>query len=213
MLTVWMLVVMLFSMVNGRSLLGELPTRIMEEYTFRKSSLDQYKDRINNRILKAVNEFKDNQEVLRNKAQQDLENYINRINNLYSESIETMNKQRETINEINERLQIYSRKRPKQIDASLDEFRRLFNETQIEEFLQWPVQKSKQRGYKNPKVHSLDTYDLHSIWNHLNKKLQSSKVIEIKKTETFVKSILHEFEHFQEDLKSKAKYVEQVSQF
>lgn len=200
--------------------LSEFSARFSDEMRFQKSSLEQYKDQISTRITNTVADFKKSQEELKIDYEEQLDKYTNQFNDLYSESVASLNKQKETINEINNRLQKYRKDRPKQIDESLDEFRRLFNESSIPELPQlWSPPQAKSLDSLEATSHKME--DLNTYWNNISSRWTtfSSKdrkkmIREPRNTEDFkdfMKGIMVDFEKIQEDFKLNAKTIEKKS--
>lgn len=195
--------------------LERLSWKFLEEVNFRKVSTNQYKIQINDRINQTIRSIKHRQEVMSEDAEKELENYLASFNRLYNESLESMGKQREVIADLNDRIQLYTKTRPKKIDESLDDFRQLFNESQLPDLTNFWEFKDKEFTVRrklapyptipDSKDKGLDS--LTQILDNMNKKLRqnatSSNQFEVK---------LKEIDKIKDEFWKGARNIEKASQ-
>lgn len=159
-----------------------------DEIRFRKLSIDQYREKINEKIRRKIESFKYDQDLVRVDVQNKLDNYLNRFNQLYNESIESLKMQQESINELNNKYI-----RPKRIDESLEEFRRIYNESLFQ-------------GLSNDIMK----------YNSKMKRIPMSQIdninINLKNNIKFVNKVLNktfdDITKIQDDIKQKTKFIE-----
>ena len=201
------------------SALSGLATRFSDEVRFRKLPIDQYRRQIKLWIDESVKELKRNQEELTQDKNKQLERYKAMFDELYLDSIESLNKQADALNELNTKLKKYSKERPKQIDSSLDDFRRFFNSTQMgaDAYAMpvWTSQKmleiSRQNSL-NKTFNMMNNTALQSILETVNMNLAKNKVgsKEIQTAQGFIDNIKRDFQLLQQDWLETAIKIEKV---
>lgn len=103
---------------------------VREEYKFRKSSIDQYREQIERFWNQSLSSFRTTQNLRYEETKQDLDNYRQRFNLLYINITNTILEQKKWT-DIQPKFT-----RQKQIDQSLEDFRRFYNETVYQAFVQ-----------------------------------------------------------------------------
>ena len=93
---------------------------------YRKYDLDQYREVISSKVAESIENFRRDQLLAQSVAQRDLESYMDKFNQLYAKNLATVEAQRMAIDEMRKRMEL---SRPPYIDDSLDQFRRIYNES------------------------------------------------------------------------------------
>lgn len=112
--------------VSFQRTLDSLKTRIIDEVIYRELSLTQYRERIDKFWHESIESFRRNQLSQTELARQELETYIQKFNNLYTNVSEELQLQRDSLKDWNIQANFI---RPEQIDRSLEDFRKFYNET------------------------------------------------------------------------------------
>lgn len=181
-----------------------------EEIKYRKLTLSQYRDSINNRLSLLLDGFGKDQTDLTAKAQNELNAYLTKFKQQYSDSLDSLQRQKDTIEELNKA----AIDRPIGIDDSLEMFMKFYNES-LSSTLN---QRSKLlESFKFNDFTSPDPFP--TQMDALSKSLKNNWSL-VKKTvtdysanaETVVTNTLNEFTKFQDDLANNAKLVANVSQ-
>eukprot|EP01038_Epipyxis_sp_PR26KG_P007887 gene7887-10703_t len=110
--------------------LPRLFNSFIEEYRFRKSSLNEYRNQIHLNIMKTVDVYFQEQNNIKIDTQSELSKYVKKFSQLYNETLQSIKYQQEAMQEINR-----GYIRPKRIDESLDDFRKLYNESLFPSFI------------------------------------------------------------------------------
>lgn len=93
---------------------------------YRKYDLDQYREEISSKVAESIENFRKDQLVAQSVAQKDLESYMEKFNQLYARNLVTLEKQKIAVDEMRKRMEI---SRPPNIDDSLEQFRKFYNES------------------------------------------------------------------------------------
>lgn len=191
---------------------------LKEEFRYRKSSLEQYRDQLTGRLLENVEKFRRDQEYLRNDAKVQLETYAMKVNQLYNETLLSLQRQQQSVMEM-QQSEAKQFVRPKRIDESLEEFRKSFNET---EFLNGILSNRwKPAWVKSPR--SMDSFskldpfpaqiealttNLQKNWNFLLQLTSEGT----RNADNLVQKTLDDFSRLQEELKVSSKMIEKATQ-
>lgn len=108
---------------------------VHEEIRFRKSSITQYRDIISDNLIQSIDKYRNDQQILSNKAEHELKVYVDQLNQVYHDTIDALERQKVVIQEFDR--SIVQSLQPKQIDESLDQFKKFYNES-LETFLAIP---------------------------------------------------------------------------
>lgn len=95
---------------------------------YRKYNLDQYREEISSKVTESIESFRKDQLAAQSVAQKDLESYMDKFNQLYARNLATVEKQKLAVDEMRKRMEM---SRPPNIDDSLEQFRRFYNESII----------------------------------------------------------------------------------
>jgi len=98
--------------------------KISDDVRFHKLSITQYQDQMMTNFKLLVDNFKNDQSETSFKAQREFKAYSRRMERLYKDLSERLESQNAVLDELN----AYKVLRPKQIDESLEQFRRIYNE-------------------------------------------------------------------------------------
>ena len=98
-----------------------------QELIMKSQSLQQYSDRVQERLQYRIRQFTEDLEANSMKAQQDFQVSRNRFSAMYNESLRILDKQRETLRD----LEAGITSRPLAIDESLENFIRMYNGTEM----------------------------------------------------------------------------------
>jgi hypothetical protein len=203
---------------NFRNMFIDMIGSMKEEIRFRKMSLDQYRHQIISKVMDHIEKFGRDQDLLRSDAKMQLESYTLKINQLYNETLVSLQRQQRSIAEFQES-EAKQFVRPKRIDESLEEFRLSFNES---DFLNgviknhwrpaWDKQKKQLQDFSNldPFGTQIDnlTNNLKKNWNFL---LQLSSEGS-KNADLIVQKTMEDLVRLQEELKTSSKLIEKASQ-
>ena len=113
-----------FSIDLSQSILSE----INQEVIMKSRSLNQYRDRVKKRLRDRIEHFMERLEISSLRAQQDFNTYRDRFSQMYEESRNILNNQRDILRD----LEAGMTARPQAIDESLEKFKTLYNDTKIE---------------------------------------------------------------------------------
>ena len=189
-----------------------------EEISYRKYTLSQYRDSISMKLSVLLEGFGKDQNDLATKAQNELNSYLSKFKQQYSDSLISLQKQRDTIDELN---RVAAKARPRGIDDSLEMFMKFYNESVSTTLIQ------RNRWWDN--LQYKFNYDFSSLslspdpfptqMETLSKSLRDNWET-VKKTasdysinaEVVVTNTLNEFTNFQEELANNARLVAKVSQ-
>eukprot|EP01039_Chlorochromonas_danica_P000263 gene263-282_t len=177
----------------------------MEEIRYRKSSLEQYRDQITSRIHQSVLSFHTMQHLGWEKTQHELDNYIQRVNQTYVEVLQLLKKQKDSFTEeLN-----FNYVRPFQIDQSLEDFQRFYNESLFQSLASklLPSDHIPPRLYEfGPLGIQLELLNkkLATSWEGLVQQSQSSR----GDAERAVIATLRDLQKLQDDLQNKANKLE-----
>ena len=193
-------------------LISTFINNLNEEIRFRKLTLSQYRDSISTKLSILLDSFGKDQSDLANKAQNELNVYLNKFKQQYSDSLESLQKQKDTIEELNKA----AIQRPTGIDDSLEMFMKFYNESVSSKLNQrsklWDSFQSKFNDFTSPdpfpKQMDALSKSLKDNWS-LVKQTASDYSIN---AETAVSSTLNDFTKFQDELASNAKLIAKVSQ-
>jgi len=97
-------------------------SELADELKFRKLSLSQYRDTINNAVGKYIDTFRSDQNQLLIDAQSDFKAYTKAFNQLYEDMSATLLRQQEAVKAL-------EYKRPRLMDESLENFMQFYNES------------------------------------------------------------------------------------
>ena len=86
----------------------------------------RYRELIGGRMKDMLSQFGDRSNLSKRDAKDQVQQVLQKYNELYLDAIETRRKQQQSMKEINDNLNL-NRKRPKTFDYSLDDFRRAYN--------------------------------------------------------------------------------------
>lgn len=106
---------------------------VREDLKSRHYSFVKYKDEIAERVERSLDSFKNKQLESVKKTEDDLQDYIRNLNDLYNDALSQLEKQRVAIDELNKRKQA----RSPSLDESLDQFKKAYNES-VDFMLKWP---------------------------------------------------------------------------
>ena len=98
------------------------------KFKYRKYDLAQYREAISTRVTESIEKFRNDQLEAQNIAQKDLEAYMEKFNQLYAKNVAALERQKLAVEDMTKRMEI---KRPPQIDDSLEQFRRFYNESMV----------------------------------------------------------------------------------
>ena len=147
-------------------------------------------------------------------VERDLEHYLKSIRDLYNESLISVKKQEQLINDLNKQIEIYYEERPKQLDRSLEDFRILFNDTHMEKLSKMPTsQQSWKENLQKSKTHIFHSSTKGNTTDTLKYKVDVTLKELHKphwKAEDIIKGIGKDFERIQEDFKDSARKMEEV---
>lgn len=93
---------------------------------YRKYDLDQYREEISSKVTESIENFRRDQLVAQSAAQKDLDSYMEKFNQMYARNLVTLEKQKIAVDEMRRRMEI---SRPPNIDDSLEQFRKFYNES------------------------------------------------------------------------------------
>jgi hypothetical protein len=93
---------------------------------YRKYDLDQYREEISSKVTESIENFRKDQLVAQSVAQKDLDSYMEKFNQMYARNLATLEKQKIAVDEMRKRMEI---SRPPNIDDSLEQFRKFYNES------------------------------------------------------------------------------------
>ena len=99
---------------------------ITDEIQFRKSSIEDYQKKISNRVSSSIERFRNDQLRVKSRAEHDLESYMKKLNQLYTENLLSLGKQQKAIQDLSKRKII---QRPAKMDDSLEQFRKFYDES------------------------------------------------------------------------------------
>ena len=203
---------------------------LSSKFKYRKLDLDQYREAISSKVAESIENFRNDQLIAQSVAQKDLESYMEKFNQLYSKNLAALEKQRLAVDEMRRKVEI---KRPPNIDDSLDQFRRFYNESIVLGPYE-AVSKQLKFNFLDKKSFKLDSKDsldpiflednlvkqterlkekLYNDWNNLfginidTKKGKEKRNKMSRKTGTFERTIrtaAMDLTKFQEDLTSNA---------
>ena len=200
------------SLLPSPSFASSLFNNFNEEIRYRKLTLSQYRDSISNKLSLLLDGFGKDQTDLATKAQNELNIYLTKVKQQYSDSLESLQRQMDTIDELNRA----AVERPKGIDDSLEMFMKFYNES-VSTTLN---QRSRLWGsfqFKLSDITSPDPFpkqmdalssSLRKNWSLLRKTAADYSI----NTETAVSNTLNDFTKFQEELANNAKLIAKVSQ-
>mmetsp|Transcript_9735 Transcript_9735/g.13308 ORF Transcript_9735/g.13308 Transcript_9735/m.13308 type:complete len:557 (-) Transcript_9735:40-1710(-) len=201
-----------------RNVFFDMLGSMKEEIRFRKMSLDQYRDQIIDKVVAHIEKFGRDQDLLRSDAKMQLESYTLKINQLYNETLLSLQRQQKSIAEFQES-EAKQFVRPKRIDESLEEFRLSFNESDFLNGLitnhwrpAWDKQKKQLQDFSNldPFGTQIDnlTNNLKKNWNFL---LQLSSEGS-KNADLIVQKTMEDLVRLQDELKTSSKLIEKAAQ-
>lgn len=98
-----------------------------DNISYRKSSATQYREKLRKNVMNIFDSFRSSQSVLSQQTQQEFEVYMNQLNQIYSDTLASLQQQRNYIKELEKNVP----SRPKQIDESLERFRKFYDESII----------------------------------------------------------------------------------
>lgn len=105
--------------------LSHLLNTIGDEIRFRQSSFTQYRNRLNEKYNYLFEKFTKSQLAKTNNAAKDFGVYLTKFNIIYNDTMTSLNQQRLRIQE----LELELGTRPKQIDESLERFRKFYDDS------------------------------------------------------------------------------------
>ncbi|KAJ1431481.1 hypothetical protein B484DRAFT_395448, partial [Ochromonadaceae sp. CCMP2298] len=94
---------------------------LREEFNFRRNGLEKYREQIQLRTQQNIDQFRSDQRKLLVDARRDLRLYVDQVNAVYAEAVESLQRQRDSLEA--EYVQSY------RIDESLEAFGKFYNET------------------------------------------------------------------------------------
>lgn len=191
-----------------------------EEISYRKFTLSQYRDTISKKLSVLLEGFGKDQTDLTTKAQNELNSYLTKVKQQYRDSLLSLQKQRDTIDELN---RVAAKARPRGIDDSLEMFMKFYNESVSTTLIQrnrwWDNLQSKFTYFSDFSSLSLSPDPFPIQMEKLSKSLRYNWET-FKKTasdysinaEVVVTNSLNEFTNFQEELANNARLVAKNSQ-
>jgi len=111
---------------KAKDMLDGLYADMTEEAQFRRSTIEQYRDEISGRVQATIDRFRTDQLRRQTKAERDLEKYKQKLNKLYLDNLLALGKQRQAVQDLGKRKAV---RRPAKMDDSLEQFRKLYEET------------------------------------------------------------------------------------
>ena len=188
---------------------------------YRKYDLDQYREVISSKVAESIENFRRDQLLAQSVAQKDLESYMDKFNQLYAKNLATMEAQRMAIDEMRKRMEL---SRPPYIDDSLDQFRKIYNESIVVgpyEMVskRWKWTFPSKNAYSADKPHQNDIEEsLIKQTERLRGKFQSDRINVFKETsetrrssqkegtiERVIRSAASDLNKLQEELTSNAR--------
>ena len=109
-----------------KDVFDDLYNDITDEIQFRKSSIEDYQKKISDRVSSSIDRFRNDQLRVKTRAEHDLESYMKKVNQLYTENLLSLGKQQQAIQDLSKRKII---QRPAKMDDSLEQFRKFYDES------------------------------------------------------------------------------------
>lgn len=180
------------------SFLVRVKCSISDELRYRKTSFHQYQDQIELFWNQSIDAFRNGQLRRSIILQQELDEYRSKFDKLYNNITVALQSQKDYLQELNNVVI-----RPKQIDQSLEDFRRFYNETLYQAFLSGgPSVKVSLRINVTDTINAqIDVLNkqMKKNWDSLIKSSQESR----NAAEEVVRDTFKEFAHFQEAIVEK----------
>lgn len=118
---------------------SEFVHSVSDDISYRKSSAVQYRDKLRSGAVSMFDRFRISQSIISHQTQHELEQYMNQLNQIYSDTLASLQQQRKNILELEKNIP----KRPKQIDESLDRFRKFYDESIMHKIVTMPKELQK----------------------------------------------------------------------
>jgi len=104
---------------------------INEGISYHKSSASQYRAKLRQNVVNIFDRFRSSQSILSQQTQHEFELYMNQLNQIYSDTLASLQQQRNYIKELEKNIP----SRPKQIDESLERFRKFYDESIVHKMI------------------------------------------------------------------------------